>query len=282
MITLDDVTLTFPDGDRRVTAVDHVSLAAPAGVVTGVTGPSGSGKSSLLAVAATLIRPDSGRVLVGNADGSAVDAAQLSRNEATALRRERIGIVFQQSNLLPSLTAREQLLVMRHLGGGGGRSVSPDRVDDLLDAVGLTGHGDKRPAQLSGGQRQRVAIARALVHDPDVLLVDEPTSALDQERGGAVMDLIARLTHERGTATLLVTHDLVHRGALDELVTVVDGRVVDGRVVGERVVDGRVVGERVVDAREVVGAVPTPPDERAADQSWSGSPGKQIDVASTL
>ncbi|PCN48535.1 ABC transporter ATP-binding protein [Curtobacterium sp. 'Ferrero'] len=237
MITLDDVTLTFPDGDRRVTAVDHVSLTAPAGVVTGITGPSGSGKSSLLAVAATLIRPDSGRVLVGGADGPVVDAAQLSRNAATSLRRERIGIVFQQSNLIPSLTAREQLLVMGHLGGGGG-SVSRDRVDDLLDAVGLTGHGDKRPAQLSGGQRQRVAIARALVHDPDVLLVDEPTSALDQERGGAVMDLIARLTHERGTATLLVTHDLVHRGALDELVSVVDGRVVDPRVV-----DGRLVPE---------------------------------------
>lgn len=224
MITLDDVTLTFPDGDRRVTAVDHVTLTAPAGTVTGVTGPSGSGKSSLLAVAATLIRPDAGRVLVGSGV-DAVDVAALSRDAATAFRRERIGIVFQQSNLLPSLTAREQLLVMGHLGGARGRRVTRERTDGLLDAVGLGGHADKRPAQLSGGQRQRVAIARALVHDPAVLLVDEPTSALDQERGGAVMDLIARLTHERGTATLLVTHDLVHRGALDALVTVVDGRV---------------------------------------------------------
>ncbi|QCR44269.1 ABC transporter ATP-binding protein [Curtobacterium sp. SGAir0471] len=228
MITFDDVTLTFPDGDRRVTAVDHVSLTAPSGDVTGVTGPSGSGKSSLLAVAATLIRPESGRVLVGTG-ADTVDVAALSRDEATTFRREHIGLVFQQSNLLPSLTAREQLLVMGHLGARGARRrarVPRDRVDALLDAVGLSGHGDKRPAQLSGGQRQRVAIARALVHDPEVLLVDEPTSALDQERGGAVMDLIARLTHERGTATLLVTHDLVHRGALDTLVTVVDGRVV--------------------------------------------------------
>ncbi|MBP1302785.1 MULTISPECIES: ABC transporter ATP-binding protein [unclassified Curtobacterium] len=224
MITLDDVTLTFPDGDRRVTAVDHVSLAAPAGSVTGITGPSGSGKSSLLAVAASLVRPDSGRVLVGSGS-TAVDAASLSRDAASDLRRDRIGIVFQQSNLLPSLTAREQLLVMGHLGARD-RRVPGARVDDLLDAVGLSGHGDARPAQLSGGQRQRVAIARALVHDPEVLLVDEPTSALDQERGGAVMELIARLTHERGTATLLVTHDLVHRDALDDLVTVVDGRIV--------------------------------------------------------
>jgi putative ABC transport system ATP-binding protein len=230
MITLDDVTLTFPDGDRRVTAVDHVSLTARAGVVTGITGPSGSGKSSLLAVAATLIRPDSGRVLIGAGDGSAVvDAAALSPGAATALRRERIGIVFQQSNLLPSLTAREQVLVMAHLGGGADRrgAVTRARVDELLDAVGLSGHADKRPAQLSGGQRQRVAIARALVHGPDVLLVDEPTSALDQERGAAIMGLIARLTHDRGTATMLVTHDMVHRDVLDELVTVVDGRVVD-------------------------------------------------------
>ncbi|OII20597.1 ABC transporter ATP-binding protein [Curtobacterium sp. MCBA15_016] len=239
MITLDDVTLTFPDGDRHVTAVDHVSLTARTGEVTGITGPSGSGKSSILAVAATLIRPDSGRVVITGARGDAVDAAALSRDEATALRRERIGIVFQQSNLLPSLTAREQLLVMAHLGGprAGRRSAAVrDRADDLIDAVGLSGHADKRPAQLSGGQRQRIAIARALVHEPEVLLVDEPTSALDQERGAAIMSLIAQLTHERGTATLLVTHDLVHRGALDSLVTVVDGRVVSDAATG----DGRI------------------------------------------
>ncbi|MCC8908241.1 ABC transporter ATP-binding protein [Curtobacterium sp. GD1] len=239
MITLDDVTLTFPDGDRRVTAVDHVSLTARTGEVTGITGPSGSGKSSILAVAATLIGPNSGRVVITGARGDAVDAAALSRDEATALRRERIGIVFQQSNLLPSLTAREQLLVMAHLGGprAGRRGAAVrDRADDLIDAVGLSGHADKRPAQLSGGQRQRIAIARALVHEPEVLLVDEPTSALDQERGAAIMSLIAQLTHERGTATMLVTHDLVHRGALDSLVTVVDGRVVSDAATG----DGRI------------------------------------------
>ncbi|QFQ31455.2 ATP-binding cassette domain-containing protein [Janibacter melonis] len=224
MITLDDVTLTFPDGDARVTAVDHVTLAAPDGAVTGITGPSGSGKSSLLAVAGTLIRPDSGRVLVDD-----VDAAALTPREATALRRERIGIVFQQSNLLPSLTARDQLLVMAELGGDGRRlrAAVRERADELLEEVGLAGQQHKRPAQLSGGQRQRVAIARALVADPSVLLVDEPTSALDQERGAEIMELVARLTHERGTATLLVTHDLVHRNALDALVTVVDGRVVE-------------------------------------------------------
>ena len=227
MIAFYDVTLTFPDGASRVRALDRVSFAANAGDLTGITGPSGSGKSSLLAVAATLIRPDSGRVALGD-----VETVSLSRAEATTLRRERIGLVFQQSNLLPSLTAREQLMAMAELGGPGAgrrRRLVRSRVDELLDAVGLGGHGDKRPAQLSGGQRQRVAIARALVHEPEVLLVDEPTSALDQERGAAIMELIARLTHERGTATLLVTHDLMHEHLFDALLTVVDGRIVGPR-----------------------------------------------------
>lgn len=222
MILLDDVTLTYPDGDARVTAVDHVTLEGRPGVLTGITGPSGSGKSSLLAVAATLVRPDSGRVVVAG-----TETTGLSRAHATRLRRESLGIVFQQPQLLPALTTREQLRVMAELGGRGGRerrAAVRSRVDDLLDAVGLADIGDRRPAQLSGGQRQRVAIARALVHDPRVLLVDEPTSALDTARGAEIMALIARLTRERGTATLLVTHDLVHRDALDEIVEVVDGR----------------------------------------------------------
>lgn len=223
MITLDHITLTFPDGDSTVTAVDDVSLTARPGTVTGITGPSGSGKSSLLAVAATLIRPDSGTVMIDDVDATALDAG-----EATELRRHQIGIVFQQSNLVPSLTALEQLAVMNELGDKGARGrrrQATERAAELLDAVGLADQRHKRPHQLSGGQRQRVNIARALMNDPSVLLVDEPTSALDQERGASIIDLIVRLTGELDTSTLLVTHDLVHLPRLNHVVELVDGRI---------------------------------------------------------
>lgn len=222
MIRLDDITLTFPDGDGFVTAIDHASLAVERGTISAITGPSGSGKSSLLAVASALIAPDSGRVLIDD-----VDASTLSRTQTAALRRERIGIVFQQSNLLPSLTALEQLEVMGHLGDSKAARRSAQalraRATELLVAVGLEGQAGKRPSALSGGQRQRVNIARALMNDPSVLVVDEPTSALDQERGAAIIDLILEMTLARNTATLLVTHDRSHLPRMDAVFTMVDG-----------------------------------------------------------
>ncbi|MFD9792254.1 ABC transporter ATP-binding protein [Streptomyces sp. NPDC059070] len=218
-LLLDGVTLTYPDGDGRLTALDEVSLAVPAGTVTACVGPSGSGKSSLLAVAATLIAPDRGRVVVAGAE-----TGQLRAAERAALRRERVGIVFQQPNLLPSLTAAEQLEVMARLAGTPPRAARA-RALELLDAVGLADRAGRRPHQLSGGQRQRVNIARALMNSPAVLLVDEPTSALDHARGAAVLDLLIRLTRERGTATVLVTHDVGQLGRVDEVVEVRDGRL---------------------------------------------------------
>ncbi|WP_030055611.1 MULTISPECIES: ABC transporter ATP-binding protein [Streptomyces] len=223
---LDRITLTYPDGDGRLTALDDVSLTVPEGSITAVVGPSGSGKSSLLAVAATLITPDSGRVVI---DGT--DTAGLGRADLTALRRTRIGIVFQQPNLLPSLTAVEQLQVMAHLDGRAPREALP-RALDLLAAVGLRDQAARRPHQLSGGQRQRVNIARALMNDPTVLLVDEPTSALDHERGAAVLDLITELTHRRATATVLVTHDRTHLTAVDQIAEVHDGKLTVPAAVG--------------------------------------------------
>ncbi|MET9092397.1 ABC transporter ATP-binding protein [Streptomyces cyaneofuscatus] len=218
-LTLTEVTLTYPDGDGRLTALDRVSLEVPAGTLTAVVGPSGSGKSSLLAAAATLVTPDSGEVVVaGTRTGPLTPAAR------AALRREHIGIVFQQPNLLPSLTAAEQLQVMAHLSGGRAREARR-RALELLEAVGLAEKADRRPHQLSGGQRQRINIARALMNEPEVLLVDEPTSALDHERGAAVLDLLVTLTRERATATVLVTHDRAHLDRMDRTVTMDDGRL---------------------------------------------------------
>ena len=223
MISLHNLNLSYLDGAGRVTALDNVSLSPEPGTITGITGPSGSGKSSLLAVAATLATPDSGRVMI---DG--VEATALNRNDATRLRREKLGIVFQQSNLIPSLTAREQLLAVTELSGGRTQvKAARARADELLDAVGLAGQAKMRPHQLSGGQRQRVNIARALIGSPSVLLVDEPTSALDSVSGAAVIDLIAALTETTGTTTLLVTHDLQHAHRFDELITLVDGAIVE-------------------------------------------------------
>lgn len=180
-------------------------------------GPSGSGKSSLLAVAATLIGPDRGRVVI---DGT--DTTGLGRSELTTLRRTTIGTVFQQPNLLPSLTAAEQLEVMARLDGRPPRTARV-RARELLAAVGLAELAGLRPHQLSGGQRQRINIARALMNEPAVLLVDEPTSALDHERGAAVLTLLRTLTQERATATVLVTHDPAHLDAADEVAEVLDG-----------------------------------------------------------
>ncbi|MEU1165832.1 ABC transporter ATP-binding protein [Streptomyces sp. NPDC005921] len=216
---LTDITLTYPDGPTRLTALDQVTLEVPKGSLTVVVGPSGSGKSSLLAVAATLVTPDVGSVTV---DGTSTTG--MTRRELAELRRHSIGIVFQQPNLLPSLTAAEQLQVMARIDG---RSPAEARTRalELLDSVGLADQARRRPQQLSGGQRQRVNIARALMNDPTVLLVDEPTSALDHERGAAVIDLITRLTHQQATATVLVTHDRTHLTAADRIAEVHDGKL---------------------------------------------------------
>jgi putative ABC transport system ATP-binding protein len=216
---LGNVTLTYPDGDSRLVALDHVSLTATNGTFTAIIGPSGSGKSSLLAVAGTLIDATEGEVLVAG-----TNVRTLTTTAKTALRRDSIGIVFQQANLLPSLTCAEQLQIMAHLTYRPVRAART-RALELLDAVSLVDKADRRPHQLSGGQRQRVNIARALMNDPKVLLVDEPTSALDHERGTAIVTLLLELTRERGTATVMVTHDRSHLARMDQVLELVDGRL---------------------------------------------------------
>ena len=218
-LSLTDVVLDYPDGDGTLRALDRAGLDVDAGRIVSLAGPSGSGKSSLLAVAATLIRPTSGRVVIGGTDASA-----LAPREQAQLRRERIGIVFQQPNLLGSLTAVEQLQISAHL-----RGVSPaasrDRALELLEVVGLAGSAHRRPHQLSGGQRQRVNIARALMGSPTVLLVDEPTAALDHERSAAIVALLAQATRDFGLATVMVTHDTEYIPLTDAVATMHEGRL---------------------------------------------------------
>ena len=223
-LSVRDLVLEYPDGERGVLrALDEVSLDLFPGTFTAMVGPSGSGKSSLLAVAAGLVTPTSGRVSVAGRE-----MAGLSRKERTALRGKEIGMIFQQPNLIPSLTAAEQLELSVHLDRDATRAdrkAAKARAMGLLERVDLADQARKRPHQLSGGQRQRVNIVRALMASPTLLLVDEPTSALDRERSAAVVDLLGTLTREEQAATLMVTHDHEFLSTTDRTLTMVDGRL---------------------------------------------------------
>lgn len=218
-LTLNDVRLTYPDGDRRLVALDAVDLHVAAGEFVAVTGPSGSGKSSLLAVAGALTMPERGSVVIESTEVTALDQRGRDR-----LRRERIGFVFQQANLLASLTALDQLLLVAHVAGASRRTAEA-RARELLDRVGLADKVRRRPAELSGGERQRVGVARALMGQPALLLVDEPTSALDHDRGESVVRLLRDITSEQAVATLMVTHDLQHLHLTNRTTTMQDGRL---------------------------------------------------------
>ncbi|MGH1564545.1 ABC transporter ATP-binding protein [Mumia sp. DW29H23] len=215
-LDLTDVTLVHGDGDDTVTALDSVSLHVSPGELVAVVGPSGSGKSSLLAVAGALTEATSGSVTLG---GTTLTGA--SRRELTAVRRQRIGFVFQSGNLVPALTARDQVRLPLTFGS----VEKPRDPDALLAAVGMDHKAGRRPHQLSGGERQRVGIARALVTRPDVLLVDEPTAALDRQRSQDIVALLAEETHQYGVATVMVTHDHDVLHHCDTIYEMIDGRL---------------------------------------------------------
>jgi putative ABC transport system ATP-binding protein len=219
-LELRDVTKTYGNGDNQVVALDHVDLVVDDDEMTILVGPSGSGKTTLLTVAGALLEPDSGSVVVGGTDISGFGDKKLA-----AFRREQVGFVFQGVNLVPFLTARENLLVVREFGGRRIDAAARERADQLLGELGLGDRGDSRPGELSGGQKQRVAIGRALMNDPALVLVDEPTSSLDTRLGHQVMELLRDEVKGRGVAAVVVTHDDVVTEFGDRTLQMSDGQM---------------------------------------------------------
>jgi putative ABC transport system ATP-binding protein len=216
-----DLTRVFGTGAGEVRALTSASLEVAAGELLVVRGPSGSGKTTLLNLLGGLDSPTSGSVWLGDSELTA-----LGEKAVLTARRERIGYVFQSFGLVPVLSAAENVEVPLRL-----RRTAPaeraERVAAALDAVGLAGHAKQRPYELSGGQQQRVGIARALVADPELLLADEPTGQLDSGTAAVVMDLLARVVHERGVAAVVSTHDPELMARADRVVELHDGRVID-------------------------------------------------------
>ncbi|MFF0385925.1 ABC transporter ATP-binding protein [Streptomyces sp. NPDC004286] len=222
-IRLRSVTRRYGTGGTSVTALDQVSLAFPRGTFTAVMGPSGSGKSTLLQCAAGLDRPTSGSVTVGD-----TELTTLSETRLTLLRRERIGFVFQAFNLLPSLSAEQNVALPLRLAG---RRPKKAQVREALEQVGLGDRARHRPTEMSGGQQQRVALARALITRPEVLFGDEPTGALDSRTSREVLTLLRGMVDQDEQTIIMVTHDPVAASYADRVVFLVDGRV-DGELIG--------------------------------------------------
>ena len=213
-----DLVKVHGEGETAVRALGGVDLDLPAGRLTAVMGASGSGKSTLLHCLAGLDTPTSGTVLLG-----AVDLGRLSDTALTRIRRERLGFVFQAFNLVPTLTARENILLPSRLAG---TRPEPAWLELVIDAVGLADRLGHRPAQLSGGQQQRVAVARALAGRPEVIFADEPTGNLDSRTGLGVLRLLRESVDTLGQTVVMVTHDPKAAGWADGTVVLADGRVV--------------------------------------------------------
>jgi putative ABC transport system ATP-binding protein len=213
-----DLVKVHGEGDTSVRALDGVDLDLPAGRLTAVMGASGSGKSTLLHCLAGLDTPTSGTVLLGE-----VDLGRLGDTALTRIRRERLGFVFQAFNLVPTLSARENILLPSRLAG---TRPEPAWLELVIEAVGLADRLDHRPAQLSGGQQQRVAVARALAGRPEVIFADEPTGNLDSRTGVGVLHLLRESVDTLGQTVVMVTHDPQAAGYADRTVVLADGRVV--------------------------------------------------------
>lgn len=215
-----DLVKSFSLDGATINAVDNVSFQVKSGEFVALVGPSGSGKTTMLSILAALLTPTSGQVLV---DG--VDLAKMNEKQRVKLRREKIGFTFQANNLIPYLSARENVEFMLRLNAKLDHA-SRLRSDELLARLGLSERLHNLPAQMSGGQQQRVAIARALIHNPAVVLADEPTASLDTERAFQVVETFANLIHENNRAGIIVTHDLRMVQFVDRVLQMQDGKLV--------------------------------------------------------
>jgi putative ABC transport system ATP-binding protein len=217
-----DLVRRYGEGENAVDAVRGVSLEVPTGQFTAVMGPSGSGKSTLMHMLAGLDRPTRGSVEIGGHDITA-----MGDKELTLLRRKHIGFVFQAYNLVPTLTAEENIVLPLAIAG---QRPHAGWVDAVIERVGLDHRRHHRPAELSGGQQQRVAVARALVSEPTVLFADEPTGNLDSHSGAQVLELLREAVREYGQTIVMVTHDPRAAASADRAIHLADGRVVKDRV----------------------------------------------------
>jgi putative ABC transport system ATP-binding protein len=214
-----DLVKVYGSGEAQVRALDGVTVDIAAACFTAIMGPSGSGKSTLMHLLAGLDRPTSGSVHVGEVEVTGLDDRRL-----TSPRRDRIGFVFQQFNLLPTLTAEENIRLPLDIAG---RKPDPEWFDHVVRVVGLEDRLDHRPTELSGGQQQRVACARALLSRPEVVFADEPTGNLDSHSGQEVLDFLRDSVHTSGQTIVMVTHDPVAASYADRALFLADGQIVD-------------------------------------------------------
>lgn len=218
-LLFENVSKVYGEGDNKVIALDDISLNVRAGEFVAIVGPSGSGKSTFLSIAGALLSPSKGRLLLNGED-----ITTLSPKELTRVRLEKIGFVFQSSNLVPYLSVRDQLLLLSELIGKRDKT-TVKKADELLSHLGLGHRADHRPEALSGGERQRVAIARSLMNDPEIILSDEPTASLDSKRGRDVVEMLAHEVKSRNKAAIMVTHDERMLDLCDRVVNITDGKV---------------------------------------------------------
>jgi len=214
-----DLSKTYGHGEQAVRAVRNASFSTEPGEFVAVVGPSGSGKTTLLAMVGGLLTPTSGTIEVNGRDIAGLNAGQQA-----AYRRESVGYVFQANNLLPFLTARENLQMISRITGANGRAAR-QRADQLLEELGLTNRANAVATELSGGERQRVAIGRALMNDPELVLVDEPTASLDSARGRQMVESLIQEVKSRGKLGLMVTHDMAMAELADRIIEMHDGEL---------------------------------------------------------